>query len=108
MTDAIPGDVKRDRSKRLIELGNSIRARWLDAHIGPPLEVLVEDERVVDSTPICSGQTSDFVRVWFEGSGLLGSMQSVEATSARADGLEGRLLSSGEDSNMRDYIYQGA
>jgi threonylcarbamoyladenosine tRNA methylthiotransferase MtaB len=89
----LPGDVKRDRSKRLIRLGNDIRSEFLDAHIGHQLEVLVEEERAVDGATICSGQTSDFVRVWFErGSknSLLGQMAIVDGVRVRADGLEAR------------------
>lgn len=90
MTGELPGDVKRDRSKRLIALGNEIRARFLSEHLGWPLEVLVEDERVVDGMSICSGQTSDYVRVWFEGRSLLGSLAEVEGIRVRADGVEAR------------------
>lgn len=108
MNDAIPGDVKRERSKRLIELGSSIRSAWLHDHLGRPLEVLVEGERVVDATSICSGQTSDYVRVWFEGSGLLGTMQHVEGARVRADGIEGRLPGRRGASRMTDHAYRGA
>jgi tRNA A37 methylthiotransferase MiaB len=90
----LPGDVKRDRSKRLIRLGNDIRSEFLDDHIGRELEVLVEEERAVDGATICSGQTSDFVRVWFERASedsLLGQMTVVEGVRVRADGLEARL-----------------
>lgn len=90
MPGELPGDVKRDRSKRLIDLGNEIRARFLHDHLGRPLEVLVEDERVVEGASICSGQTSDYVRVWFEGSSLLGSLVEVRGARVRADGVEAR------------------
>jgi threonylcarbamoyladenosine tRNA methylthiotransferase MtaB len=86
-------DDKKDRSKRLIDLGNRIRARFLEDHLNRPLEVLVEDERVVDGVPVSSGQTSDYVRVWFEGRGGLGGHALVEGHRTRADGIEGRLLS---------------
>ena len=88
------GDVKRDRSKRLIRLGNEIRSQFLQDHIGRPLEVLVEEERAVDGATVSSGQTSDFVRVWFErqeAESLLGQMATVEGVRVRADGLEARL-----------------
>lgn len=88
------GDVKRHRSKRLIQLGNEIRTRFLEAHLGRALEVLVEDERVIDGVPVCSGQTDDYVRVWFEGGGLLGEIAQVEGARLRADGIEGRLVAS--------------
>ena len=89
MPDVVPPEVKKDRSKRLIDLGNEIRARFLADHLGRPLEVLVEDERQVDGTTVCSGQTDDYVRVWFEGSGLLGKMVHVIGHEVRADGIRG-------------------
>jgi threonylcarbamoyladenosine tRNA methylthiotransferase MtaB len=92
MPDVVPPEVKKDRSKRLIDLGNEIRARFLADHLGRPLEVLVEDEREVDDTTICSGQTDDYVRVWFEGSGLLGKMVHVIGHEVRADGIRGGTL----------------
>jgi threonylcarbamoyladenosine tRNA methylthiotransferase MtaB len=89
MVDDVNGNVKRERSKALIELGNQIRARFLHEHLGRPLEILVEDERVVDGVPVCSGQTDDYVRAWFEAGGLLGKMVTIEAHEVRADGLRG-------------------
>ena len=89
--DEIHPDVKKERSKRLIELGNEIRRRHLADHLGKPLEVLVEDERVVEGASVCSGQTDDYVRVWFEGDGLLGRVARVHAYEIRADGLKARI-----------------
>jgi len=93
MESEVHPDDKKDRSKRLISLGNEIRSRFLDAHLRRPLEVLVEDERMTDGVPVSSGQTSDYVRVWFEGSGGLGNLVPVEGLRTRADGIEGRLVS---------------
>lgn len=93
MDDVVPPEIKKDRSKRLIALGNEIRARFLAEHLHRPLEVLVEEERRVDGVDICSGQTDDYVRVWFEGRDLLGEIAEVEGERVRADGVEGRLLS---------------
>ena len=98
MVDDIPGDVKRDRSKRLIAVGKEIRDRFLTAHLGAPLQVLVEDERAVEGRSICSGQTDDYVRTWFEGTGLLGRMVAVEGEEVRADGIRGRLGGTDRDS----------
>ena len=89
MPDDVNGNVKKTRSKALIDLGNAIRARFLDDHLGRPLEVLVEDERVVDGVAVCSGQTDDYVRAWFEAEGLMGKMVTIEANEVRADGLRG-------------------
>ncbi len=94
MPDDVHPDLKRERSKRLIDLGNSIRTRFLQEHLGHPLEVLVEDERVVEGASVSSGQTGDYVRVWFEGSGLVGSLVEVVGRGTRADGIRGELVRS--------------
>ncbi len=91
MPDAVPPAVKKERSKRLIDAGNAIRKEFLEAHLHAPLEVLVEDERIVDGAAVSSGQTSDYVRVWFEGAGMLGSLTRVQGTGIRADGIRGEL-----------------
>lgn len=92
LPDEVAPDTKRDRSKRLIEVGNRIRAGFLESHLRTNLEVLVEDEREVDGTVVASGQTDDYVRVWFEGRRLLGAMASVQPERVRADGIGGRLV----------------
>lgn len=92
MDDEVPAEVKKERSRRLIGLGNEIRSAWLAGHLGRPLDVLVEDEREIEGAWVSSGQTSDHVRVFFEGRGRYGSMVTVAATHVRADGLRGHLL----------------
>ncbi len=92
MPDRVPDDVKKRRSKTLIELGNDIRRQWLLSHLPGPVQVLVEDEREVDGVPVSSGQTDDHVRVWFEGEGMLGELVDVAGTGVRADGLRGELI----------------
>ena len=92
LPDVVHPDIKKDRSKRLIALGNRLRADFLNDHLGRPLEVLVEDERVVDGVSVCSGQTSDYVRVWFDGADLLGRTVHVIGHEVRADGIRGGEL----------------
>lgn len=92
MQDQIAPEVKRDRSKQLIARGNEIRAEFLSAHLRDPLEVLVEDRRSVDGAMVCSGQTDDYVRVWFEDTCELGSLVRVQGVRIRADGIEGRRV----------------
>ena len=87
--DAVDPGTKKDRSKRLIDLGNDLRTRFLAAHLGRPLAVLVEDEREVDGVSVCSGQTDDYVRVWFEARGLLGQVVEVVGHEVRSDGIRG-------------------
>jgi threonylcarbamoyladenosine tRNA methylthiotransferase MtaB len=97
LPDTVAPDVKKERSRRLIAMGNELRSRWLDAHLKRPLDVLVEDVRIAEGSKVCSGQTDDFVRVWFEGDASLGSMARVQGTRVRADGIEGRLVGTGRD-----------
>ncbi|MDQ3955173.1 MAG: tRNA (N(6)-L-threonylcarbamoyladenosine(37)-C(2))-methylthiotransferase MtaB [Actinomycetota bacterium] len=89
MSAQIDPQIKKARSKRLIDLGNKLRREFLQDHLGRPLEILVEDRREVDGRMVCSGQTDDYVRVWWEGEGQLGSLVQVEGTAIRADGLQG-------------------
>ena len=89
MTNEIAPQLKKERSKSLIDLGNEIRSAFLDEHLRRPIEVLVEDERTVDGATVCSGQTDDFVRVWFEGEGLLGALVEMQGEEIRADGIRG-------------------
>jgi len=91
MADQVSSEARKERSKRLIGLGNEIRGAFLSGHVDRTLEVLVEDERVVDGVGVASGQTGDYVRVFFEGSDVLGAMVSVEGERIRADGIAGRL-----------------
>ncbi|MPZ69814.1 MAG: tRNA (N(6)-L-threonylcarbamoyladenosine(37)-C(2))-methylthiotransferase MtaB [Actinobacteria bacterium] len=91
MLEDTPPEVKKDRSKRLIALGNRIRSEFLRRHLYVPLEVLVEDEREIDGVTVSSGQTDDYVRVWFEGGGMLGQMVEVIGERVRADGIAARL-----------------
>jgi threonylcarbamoyladenosine tRNA methylthiotransferase MtaB len=92
MPDVVSPEIKKDRSKRLIDLGNEIRARFLNEHLGRGLDVLVEDERTIDGVTICSGQTDDYVRVWFEAEGLLGQVARVIGHEVKADGIRGGTL----------------
>lgn len=92
MEDQVTPEIRKQRSKALIELGNEIRRDFLAAHLGRPLEVLVEDERVVDGSTVCSGQTDDHTRVWLEAGGLLGALVLVRGTQTRADGIRGATL----------------
>ncbi len=92
MTEEVPSDVMKARSKALIALGNEIRSGFLRSHLGRPLEVLVEDEREIDGVSVCSGQTDDYVRVWFEAEGLLGKLVTVQGDEVRADGIRGAQL----------------
>ncbi|HYN35417.1 MAG TPA: MiaB/RimO family radical SAM methylthiotransferase, partial [Actinomycetota bacterium] len=95
MEDQVPAEVKKERSKRLINLGNELRAEFLMHHLDRPVEVLVEDRREVDGVTVCSGQTDDYVRVWFEGEQELGEVVEVSGKKIRADGIEGALLGTG-------------
>ncbi|MGH2750416.1 MAG: tRNA (N(6)-L-threonylcarbamoyladenosine(37)-C(2))-methylthiotransferase MtaB [Actinomycetota bacterium] len=100
----IAPEVKRGRSRRLIQLGNEIRGQFLQAHIGCPVEVLVEEERRVDDVMVCSGQTDDFIRVWFERGAtesLLGQIVKVQGLRVRADGLEAAVAPVGASSKGR-------
>jgi hypothetical protein len=54
--------------------------------------VLIEDVRAIEGERVCSGQTGDYVRVFFDGDAPLGTLVAVEGERIRADGVGGRLL----------------
>jgi threonylcarbamoyladenosine tRNA methylthiotransferase MtaB len=105
--DTVSPDDKKSRSKRLIDLGNEIRRDFLEAHLGPRLQVLVEDERVVDGVSVCSGQTDDYVRAWFEGSGLLGTVVDVHGVAIRSDGVRAVLPGATDSSDALVSVREG-
>lgn len=92
LPDAVDPATKKERSKRLISLGNELRARFLAAHLDRSLEVLVEDERDIDGVVVSSGQTDDYVRVWFEARGYLGKTVEVIGHEVRSDGIRGATV----------------
>ena len=70
MTNQVDGNVKEDRSKKLIELSNRNEKEYNEQYIGKTVEVLFEEEK----DGLWSGYTRDYVRVFIESSENLENM----------------------------------
>jgi threonylcarbamoyladenosine tRNA methylthiotransferase MtaB len=80
MGDTVRGDVKRERSERLRELGKEKNLEFRRALVGEVMEVVVEEKNGV-----YSGLTDNYVRVGFDGQG----MPSGKAVKVRITGIDG-------------------
>ena len=87
----------RDRSERVRDLGNLMRAEWLKSQEGRVVQVLIEKaEPAHQSTrgrPRLSGLTDNYLRVYTRGpAGLVGRLVGVLVSSAGQDSVEGEIV----------------
>ena len=62
MENQIPGNIKEERSKKLLELSNKNEFEYNSQYIGKELEVLFEEENV----GIYKGHTQNYIMVYCE------------------------------------------
>lgn len=85
MKGQIDGNIKNERSDRLIALGDSMAEKFAEKFIGRKLQVLFEeDDRFIDYV---EGYTSNYIRVRVNNPDLKGEMKEVEIY-----GLDGDIL----------------
>ena len=90
MTDQVPEQVKKQRSKRLIALGNEMRAAFHERQVGATREVLVEE---VSGSGSLAGHTDDFLMVRFPGpADLVEKLAAVRVTSAAVESVGGEYV----------------
>lgn len=88
--DQIPGQLKEKRSKRLIELGNTLAQKFHSSFVGQEVEVLVEQQSKTEGT----GHTDNYLRVTFpldQELDLVGGIVAVRIVSADLEGVQGEL-----------------
>jgi len=84
--------MKEERSRKLIQLGKKLSARFASSHLGLDLDVLVE-QRFQDESELYEGITDSYVRVVFPGrEDLRGEVISVKAERLKGVLLEGRII----------------
>jgi threonylcarbamoyladenosine tRNA methylthiotransferase MtaB len=66
MTDQVPGDVAHRRSRRMLALGGSLEARFLERHVGASAAVLWEQAEPASSGVRWSGLTDNYIRTYTE------------------------------------------
>ncbi|MEO7803592.1 MAG: tRNA (N(6)-L-threonylcarbamoyladenosine(37)-C(2))-methylthiotransferase MtaB [Actinomycetota bacterium] len=88
--EQIPDVEKKARSKRLIALGNQLRAEFHSDQLDKVHEVLVEEK--LDSGDLV-GHTDNFIKVRFDGpSAAIDNLVEVYATELCSDGVRGTLV----------------
>ena len=86
MADQVPDPDKRARARELIALGNELRRRFHEAHLGRTLEVLVEHA----ADGLAEGTSDNYVKVRFPGGAeLVDRLVAVRGERADAEGMEG-------------------
>ena len=88
MPDQVDGNIKIERSKKLLELSNSLNEKYLNSYIGRNVEVLFENY----TNGTLTGYTSNYIKVKAKGGNkLCGTIQDVVVTSLKKDTLQGNL-----------------
>ena len=89
MPDQVPVGEKKARAGELIALGNELRRRFHEAHVGRPLEVLVE----AAADGLAEGTSDNYVKVRFPGGAeLVDRVVTVRGLRADAEGMEGERM----------------
>jgi len=88
MTNQIDEKIKKERSLKMLELGNKLKEIYCLKYIGSTLEVLFEDEI---SQGIFEGLTKNYIRVLAKGQGLSGKYKMVKLIKFCGDYCEGEF-----------------
>lgn len=90
--DQINGNIKNDRSERLIKLGEDLESKFGSKFIGSTLSVLFEEESR-DETGLIEGYTTNYIKVKAPGAeNLIGNICHVEIESIDNNILIGKIL----------------
>jgi threonylcarbamoyladenosine tRNA methylthiotransferase MtaB len=85
MPDQVPAAEKKARAGELIALGNELRRRFHEAHVGRPLEVLVE----AAGDGLAEGTSDNYIKTRFPGGAeLVDRVVTVRGLRADAEGIE--------------------
>lgn len=88
MPNQIDGNIKEERSHKLIELSNRNEEEFLDRYIGKDVYVLFEQEE----GEYIKGHTSNYLVVKAKGKELENKMLRVKITSREGDELIGKIM----------------
>src|SRR4029453_2635859 len=80
---------KRARARELIALGNELRRRFHEDHVGRPISVLVESA----SEGLAEGTSDNYIKVRFPGGlELVDQVVAVRGLRADNEGMEGETI----------------
>mgnify|MGYP006299416007 CR=1 FL=1 len=82
MSNKVPGDIKKNRSKKLRELNKKLMLTYQNRFIGKKRKIIIEEKRDYDSN-LLTGITGNYLRVLLEGKeDLMGNMIEVKLTDS--------------------------
>jgi threonylcarbamoyladenosine tRNA methylthiotransferase MtaB len=88
MPNQVPDAERKARARELIALGNELRRRFHEDHVGKPLQVLVETA----ADGLAEGTSDNYVKVRFPGGPeLVDRVVTVRGLRADAEGMEGAV-----------------
>src|SRR6266498_3548703 len=88
MAEQVPEPEKKARARELIALGNELRRRFHEAHVGRRLEVLVEGA----GEGLAEGTSDNYIKVRFPGGPELSDrLVTVRGIRADNEGMEGQV-----------------
>ena len=97
MPDQVPDPEKKARARELIALGAELRRRFHEAHVGRPLEVLVEGA----GDGLAEGTSDNYIKVRFPGGpDLVDRVVTVRGLRADAEGMEAAAPQAGAAERM--------
>ena len=86
MPNQVNGNIKEDRSKKLIELSNENQKRYNEELIGQKVEVLFEDKEVDNGVTYYKGHTQNYILVKYKtDENLENTMKVVEVLKAEVE-----------------------
>lgn len=89
MANQIDGNIKEQRSEKLIELSNNNEIEFIKGNIGKTLEVLFEEKKENGYT---EGHTSNYIVVEAKGERIENTMKKVKIESVEGNILKGKIL----------------
>lgn len=63
MDHQVPDQIKHTRSNELLQLNEKNSAKYLQAHIGQKMEVLMEEQMILDGVTYFVGHTKEYIKV---------------------------------------------
>jgi len=89
MENQIDGNIKEERSSKLIKLSNENETEFLESNVGKTLDVLFETKKDEGYT---EGHTSNYITVEAKGEGLENTIRRVEIDKREKDVLIGKIV----------------
>ncbi|MGL5244574.1 MAG: tRNA (N(6)-L-threonylcarbamoyladenosine(37)-C(2))-methylthiotransferase MtaB [Sarcina sp.] len=92
MENQIDGNIKEQRSKKLIELNDENEKKFAKCHLGKTMEVLFEEE-VTKKQGVYGGYTSNYIRVEASSNyNISGKILKVKISSFNGDIAQGEII----------------